>query len=94
MFIIVDFKVERNCLYQNAYPKLKKICSEKGLEFQVLDLRWGVTDDVINDHQVSQLCLDEVVNCQKLSCGPNFVVRARSQDIKKFIMLLSLIFNN
>ena len=75
VFRISDFKNERNCLYHNAYPKLKQICSERGLEFQVLELRWGVTDDVINDHQVSQLCLDEIVNCQNLSCGPNFVVR-------------------
>ena len=74
IYLFTDFKAERDILYRCAYPELKKACSDKGLEFQVLDLRWGVTDDIINDHQVSQLCLDEIVNCQRLSCGPNFVV--------------------
>ena len=37
-------------------------------------MRWGVTDDVMNDHQVSQLCLQEIKTCQQISCGPNFVV--------------------
>ena len=58
-----------------AYPKLQQHCSREGLDFQVVDMRWGVTDDVINDHQVSQLCINEIVTCQQISCGPNFVVR-------------------
>ena len=73
---MTDFKAERNMLPRLAYPKLQQHCSREGLDFQVVDMRWGVTDDVINDHQVSQLCINEIVTCQQLSCGPNFVVSA------------------
>ena len=72
-FSITDFKAERNMLPRLAYPKLQQYCSQKGLDFQVVDMRWGVTDDVINDHQVSRLCINEIVTCQQISCGPNFV---------------------
>ena len=37
-------------------------------------MRWGVTDELANDHQVSALCLAEVRRCQQLSRGPYFVV--------------------
>ena len=71
----VDFRAERNILARKAYQDLERYCDQLGLDFQVVDLRWGVTDEVINDHQVSELCLKEITACQVVSCGPNFVVR-------------------
>jgi len=71
---VVDFKAERNALQRGAFPALQRYCAEQGLDFQVVDLRWGVTDEVINDHQVAALCLREITTCQRLSVGPNFVV--------------------
>ena len=61
-------------LPKQAYPELQKFCQELGLDFQVMDMRWGVTDDMMNDHQVSALCLREIATCKQVSCGPNFVV--------------------
>lgn len=69
-----DFKAERNILPQRAYPELRQYCSKNGLDFQVADMRWGVTQDMVDDHQVTDLCLMEIENCQKLSVGPAFVV--------------------
>ncbi|RWS26802.1 NACHT and WD repeat domain-containing protein 2-like protein, partial [Leptotrombidium deliense] len=70
-----DMSMERNYLMQNVYPKLKDYCKEKfGLEFQVVDMRWGVRDEATDDHSTTELCLKEIKNCQKLSVGPNFVV--------------------
>lgn len=43
--------------------------------FQVVDMRWGVRDEATDDHMTSYLCLNEIDNCQRLSLGPNFVVR-------------------
>ena len=74
MLLMIDFKAERNVLLRSAFPLLQQYCSKRGLDFQVVDLRWGVTDEVINDHQVSALCLREIATCQRLSVGPNFVV--------------------
>ena len=61
---------------QHTYPKLKEYCREKhGLEFQVVDMRWGVRDEATDDHKTTELCMQEIDNCQRVSVGPNFVVR-------------------
>ena len=63
-------------LMENIYPKLKEYCRERGLEFQVVDMRWGVRDESTDDHKTADLCMNEIDNCQRLSLGPNFVVRS------------------
>ncbi|XP_046671615.1 NACHT and WD repeat domain-containing protein 2 [Homalodisca vitripennis] len=70
-----DTTMERNTLMAQCYPKLKDYCREKhGLEFQVVDMRWGVRDEATDDHMTTELCMREIKNCQRLSMGPNFVV--------------------
>ncbi|XP_022102527.1 NACHT domain- and WD repeat-containing protein 1-like [Acanthaster planci] len=69
-----DTSVERNALMGETYPRLKDYCkSRHGLEFQVIDMRWGVRDEATDDHMTSQLCMAEIAGCQRLSVGPNFV---------------------
>ncbi|XP_077862128.1 NACHT domain- and WD repeat-containing protein 1-like [Saccoglossus kowalevskii] len=69
-----DTSVERNALMQDVYPKLKDYCKSKyGLQFQVVDMRWGVRDEATDDHMTTQLCMNEIAGCQKVSMGPNFV---------------------
>ena len=54
---------ERNWLVKTTYPKLKAYCySELDLDFHVVDMRWGVTDDATNDHDTERLCLREIAN--------------------------------
>ncbi|OXA41694.1 NACHT and WD repeat domain-containing protein 2 [Folsomia candida] len=70
-----DTALERNTLMAEVYPKIKEYCREKhGLEFQVVDMRWGVRDEATDDHMTTELCMREIINCQRLSMGPNFVV--------------------
>ncbi|XP_023244232.1 NACHT and WD repeat domain-containing protein 2-like [Centruroides sculpturatus] len=70
-----DMSLERNHLMEDVYPKIKEFCREKhGLEFQVVDMRWGVRDEATDDHMTTDLCMREIQNCQRLSMGPNFVV--------------------
>ncbi|XP_050388645.1 NACHT and WD repeat domain-containing protein 2 [Patella vulgata] len=70
-----DTTLERNCLMEKVYPQLKEFCRERhGLEFQVVDMRWGVRDEATDDHMTTHLCMQEIDNCQRLSVGPNFVV--------------------
>ncbi len=60
---------------ETVYPRLKEYCREQhGLEFQVVDMRWGVRDESTDDHKTTELCMQEIDNCQRLSLGPNFVV--------------------
>ncbi|XP_063409220.1 NACHT and WD repeat domain-containing protein 2-like isoform X1 [Mytilus trossulus] len=69
-----DTYEERNMLMEDVYPKIKAHCKEKhGLEFQVIDMRWGVPEEASDDHMSSLLCLQEIYNCQKVSTGPSFV---------------------
>ncbi|KAL3867039.1 hypothetical protein ACJMK2_044276 [Sinanodonta woodiana] len=69
-----DMAEERNALLEHVYPKLKKYTKEKyGAEFQIVDMRWGVTNESQNDHMTSTVCLKEIRNCQRISIGPNFV---------------------
>ncbi|KAL5006956.1 hypothetical protein ScPMuIL_015762 [Solemya velum] len=70
-----DTTLERNALMENVYPRLKEELRETyGLEFQVVDMRWGVRDEATDDHMTTHLCMKEIENCQRLSVGPNFVV--------------------
>eukprot|EP00794_Sanderia_malayensis_P012962 gene12962-14292_t len=68
-----DTFVERNYLMHHVYPKIKKYCQEHGFEFQVVDMRWGVRHEAMDDHQVLHLCIKEIENCQKVSTGPYFL---------------------
>jgi len=69
-----DMTLERNTLMERAYPRMKKLCRERySLDFQVVDMRWGVRDEATDDHQTVELCSREIRNCQRVSLGPNFV---------------------
>ena len=69
-----DFQTERNVLVRHAYPVLQEYAATLGLDFQIVDMRWGVTDESVSEHLTEELCLREIANCQRLSFGPNFVV--------------------
>ena len=81
-------------LMENIYPKLKEYCRERGLEFQVVDMRWGVRDESTDDHKTADLCMNEIDNCQRLSLGPNFVVRSKllNKRISYFLFLFNFRF--
>ena len=60
-----DMLMERNTLMEWVYPKIKEYCKEKhGLEFQVVDMRWGVRDEMTNEHMTTALCMNELKGCQ------------------------------
>ncbi|XP_068719523.1 NACHT domain- and WD repeat-containing protein 1-like [Montipora capricornis] len=68
-----DTSVERNTLMERVYPRLKSYCQERGYDFQVVDMRWGVRDESTDDHMTTELCMRELRACQELSTGPNFI---------------------
>jgi tetratricopeptide (TPR) repeat protein len=59
----LDFKKERNALQQLVYPRLKELCQAHGFNFQPVDLRWGVSKEVIENNQAIDFCLNEVSRC-------------------------------
>lgn len=68
-----DLKVERDALMARAYPLVRKKCQDLGLEFQVVDMRWGIRDESTDDHKTTAICMTEIAQCQELSIGPNFI---------------------
>ncbi|XP_015761026.1 PREDICTED: uncharacterized protein LOC107340178 [Acropora digitifera] len=68
-----DTFVERNTLMERVYPRLKSYCQERGYDFQIVDMRWGVRDESTDDHMTTELCMRELRACQELSTGPNFI---------------------
>ncbi|KAK6174050.1 hypothetical protein SNE40_017396 [Patella caerulea] len=96
-----DTEHERNYLMENTYPRLKEFCKNRGYEFQIVDMRWGVREEAVDDHMTTALCLKEIDLCNKLSTGPSFVTFLshkygcrdfpREIDAKEYELLLSKI---
>jgi hypothetical protein len=38
-----DFQRERDVLQQRVFPVLRALCTQAGVRFQPIDLRWGVS---------------------------------------------------
>uniref|UniRef100_A0A914QX54 DUF4062 domain-containing protein n=1 Tax=Panagrolaimus davidi TaxID=227884 RepID=A0A914QX54_9BILA len=71
-----DTTLERNALMEDVYPALKMYCREThGLDFQVVDMRWGVRDEATDDHMTTNLCINEIHNCQKVRSFSKFVIK-------------------
>lgn len=78
---------ERNKLLREVYPKLQRYCQERGLDFEVVDMRWGVHDKLTTDHKTTHLCMVEIDNCRNLSQGPCFVVRMVMHCFMSYLLL-------
>ncbi|CAL1530131.1 unnamed protein product [Lymnaea stagnalis] len=70
-----DSVTERDAFVERVYPRLRAYCRDKhSLEFQVLDLNWGLSPNVLGRQQDSPaLRIREIQRCQDLSAGPNFI---------------------
>uniref|UniRef100_A0A673WHM2 DUF4062 domain-containing protein n=1 Tax=Salmo trutta TaxID=8032 RepID=A0A673WHM2_SALTR len=65
---------ERNALLDKAYPELQTFCQSLGLVFEVVDMRWGLRDAIAVDQMTTELCLQEIQACKRVSVGPSFLV--------------------
>ncbi|XP_030075789.1 NACHT domain- and WD repeat-containing protein 1 [Microcaecilia unicolor] len=64
---------ERNVLLERAYPEAQAFCQKHDLQFEVVDMRWGVPDYTAVDHMTTELCLKEIELLQQVSVGPAFI---------------------
>lgn len=59
-----DMAVERDLLMDDVYPYLREFCRRLGYHFSVADMRWGVRDDMTDEHQAVEICVAEVQRCR------------------------------
>lgn len=69
-----DFRAERDILQRHVFPKLRQLCLSKGLRFQAIDLRWGVSEEEGKHNETMRICLRELARCQRSVIKPNFIV--------------------
>ena len=55
-----DMQEERNYLTKRIFPKIRQECEKRGVNFSVLDLRWGITEEESRTGKVIEICMDEI----------------------------------
>lgn len=51
---------EREELTRRYVPQIQHMCSEKGLQFVAVDMRWGITKEASENGQTICICLREL----------------------------------
>lgn len=69
-----DLTAERDALQERVFPRLRELCRQRGVRFQAIDLRWGVSQEAALDQRTMMICLDEIERCRRVTPKPNFLV--------------------
>lgn len=64
-----DMTRERQYFNTVIEPKLSRMCSERGVSFFSVDLRWGITEEDQMSGNVLPICLQEIDNCRPFFIG-------------------------
>ena len=70
----VDLKTERIAMHEEIFPPLQQLCDSLGAQFQVIDLRWGVTTEASLGQRTVAVCLEEVDRCRAATRQPYFIL--------------------
>lgn len=70
----VDMTIERDLLQKEIVPEIKAYCKDKGWQFEVIDLRWGISAEAAAHHRTMHICLSELDRCMKISPRPNMIL--------------------
>eukprot|EP01094_Clydonella_sp_ATCC50884_P023492 TRINITY_DN564_c0_g1_i1.p1 TRINITY_DN564_c0_g1~~TRINITY_DN564_c0_g1_i1.p1 ORF type:complete len:1379 (-),score=445.40 TRINITY_DN564_c0_g1_i1:244-4380(-) len=63
-----DMQEERFRLATNTFQQLRYKCESKGIDFSVVDLRWGITEEESRGGQVLRRCFDEIDRSNYFVC--------------------------
>ncbi len=69
-----NFGEERRILNQEVAPKMRSYCQARGYDFEIIDLRWGVSSEAALNQNTMEICLGEIRRCKEYSPRPNFLV--------------------
>nr|XP_033799042.1 uncharacterized protein LOC117359821 [Geotrypetes seraphini] len=84
-----DSKAERGVLFEKAYPELYTYCKQRGFDFRMYDLRWGLSDGVSNDHRLVSIHLNTLKQCQESGHSHFFFFIGQKHDYPVVPVILS-----
>lgn len=64
-----DMQSERNYLVEHTFQTFRHIAEQRHVEFSVVDLRWGVTEEEAQQGKVIEICLNEINNTRPFFIG-------------------------
>ncbi len=64
-----DLQPEREELVKKTFPRIRKACRERGVEFTEIDLRWGITEEESRTGRTIRICLEEIDRCRPYFIG-------------------------
>lgn len=64
-----DMQGERDYLVKKIFPAIKRECLRRNVEFTVLDLRWGITEEEAKSGRVMEICMDEISRTRPFFIG-------------------------
>ncbi len=64
-----DLQPEREQLVKKVFPRIRKECRERGVEFTEIDLRWGITEEESRTGRTVRICLEEIDKCRPYFIG-------------------------
>jgi hypothetical protein len=47
-----------------VWPEIRMFCVRREVQFEVVDMRWGIRDESTDDQMTVKICTDEIKNCQ------------------------------
>jgi tetratricopeptide (TPR) repeat protein len=60
---------EREELVRRVFPRLRRLCEERGVAWREVDLRWGITAREAEAAAAVSVCLDEIDQCRPFFIG-------------------------
>ena len=69
-----DTVFERNYALEDVIPYLKEAGRERGFDVVSSEMRFGIRDDASEDNKTSELCMEELENCEQQSAGVFYVL--------------------
>ena len=64
-----DMQLERDFLAKNTFMELEAYALKKNVSLDLLDLRWGITEEKSKQGLVTQICLQEIDNSRPFFIG-------------------------
>lgn len=69
-----DMERERNAIQRIVVPRMKRKCADKGYQFEMVDLRWGISEEASQAHRTMSICLEELERSRLLSPKPCLLI--------------------